>query len=119
MGKTDIKKCLSFIKANAKEVPATERDTKEWVIPKEIVDEIENQINENDGSFALDLGDFNRQFGWKPTHSKSVYLKNKLNKQYPRDDGTIWHVGTIAKGTLYSFEIKEVKTEVEPSTNED
>lgn len=105
---TDMKKALAFIKNNASDVPATKSGT-EWIIPAEIVDAIREQMADHNGSFAIDMLKFNSQFGWKPESSRGLFLQNKLNKQYPVDDGYEWHVGTIAKGTLYKFEIREVK----------
>lgn len=109
----DIKKCLAFIKANASEVPKTTRIDNEWIFPTQIVEIIKGQIDEHSGSFAIDKEEFNKQFGWNPSNSKSLYLKRKLNKQYPLDYNKRWHVGTIAKGTLYKFEVIDTIVEVE------
>ena len=111
MAEENIKKALAFIKENATEVPTTTRTGHEKVIPEEIVNEIENQINKNKGAFAIDAKKLNALFGWKDSqYTKSYMLKKKLNKQYPRGEGKEWHVGSIEKNTLYKFEIREVKT---------
>lgn len=99
---TDIKKAIAFIKSNAKETPAITRSGFE--IPKEIVAEIKEQIAINDGSFVLPSKAVNELFGWKQDANRGSYLKVKLNKQYPLTDGLVWHIGYIAKGTLYCFE---------------
>jgi len=111
MVEEDVKKALAFIKANASKVPATSRTGHGRVIPEEIVKELENQIEQNNGAFAIDAKKLNALFGWKDTkYNKNYQLKKMLNIQYPQDEGYEWHVGAIEKGTLYKFEIIEVKT---------
>jgi hypothetical protein len=107
----DIKKALAYIKENASETPKRTRTGN--IIPVEIVNEIKEQIKKYEGSFAVDAKKFNTLFGWDTKYSKSCYLKNKLNDQYPLEKGKEWHVGAIDKGRLYKFEIREIEEKEE------
>jgi hypothetical protein len=108
--KTDIKKAIAFIKNNASVVPETTRQGTEYMIPEEVVNALKEQINKNDGAFAIDRVEFNKQFGWKESATyKSGQLQRKLNKQYPIGDGMEWHVGLIAKKELYKFDIRKIR----------
>ncbi|MFX0132542.1 MAG: hypothetical protein ACFFDN_02730 [Candidatus Hodarchaeota archaeon] len=111
MTKTDIKKCIAFIKANASEVPAATRGGNEWVIPEEIVAELKSQIEKTeDNRFAINKEDFNRQFGWKPESNHTNTLTKKLNKQYPLENENLeWHVGRVSSDTMYKFSYREKK----------
>jgi len=102
MTEENIKNALAFIRKNASEAKSKGRASK--IFTQEIVDELLMQISKNNGSFAIDMVKFNKQFGWKPEYSRSASMKKTLNKQFPLDNNKEWHVGQI-NGTEYVFTI--------------
>jgi len=115
MKKEDIKKALAFIKEKAVESPKTTRQGSRFTIPKEIVNEIRQEIVNHEGSFGIDAVLFNNIFSWSEKSRRSSFMQNKLNDDYPcENDGEQWYVGTrsTTDGDFYVFSIGEVKTEV-------
>ena len=115
MSEVDTKKALAFIRNRAADTPKT--INRGYVIPEEIAKEIRTQIDKHNGSFAISKEELNKVFEWSEKNPRNLYLKKKLNLQYPIQ-GKEWHVGLINKGELYKFEIKDVKEETEEEDEE-
>ena len=112
-------KCLAFIKDNATSPPKTERKASStFAFPIEIAQEIYDQIQTHDGSIALSVAGFNKQFGWKEDSVRRGYIAGKLEKTLPVD-GKTWKVGAKNKKLIYVFSLIDKKETDEDAPIED